>query len=152
MSDTIERVTKQEQVLSAQFEHLGGDFKILQTKHTELDSRYQAMNASVGKLTGDLNGLTEKLGEVKASMESQGNSMTDTTPLVKIKGAVQTLNEEVQEMEMQIGVVCNSLNGAKLRNKRSNEARLERKTRRLKKGLDEDEEYDDAAEYAEARD
>ena len=102
MSDTIERVSKQEQVLTAQFEHLGGDFKVLQTKHTDLDKQYQTMNATVGKLTGDLNGLNEKLGEVKSSMEKQGNSMTDTSPLVKIKGAVQTLNEECAEMEMQI--------------------------------------------------
>ena len=46
---------------------------------------------ALSTLTGDLAGLSERLDEVKGSTDERGNSMTDTSPLVKIKRALQQM-------------------------------------------------------------
>jgi hypothetical protein len=38
-------------------------------------------------------------------MDSKGSKMTDTTPLVQIKAALQTLKSEIKNFELRIGVV-----------------------------------------------
>jgi estrogen-related receptor beta like 1 len=46
-------------------------------------------------------------------MDDKGASMTDTSPLVKIKQALTNLKNEVKELELRIGVVGHSLMQAK---------------------------------------
>lgn len=38
-------------------------------------------------------------------MDERGNSMTDASPLVKIKQALKSLKSEISQMDLRIGVV-----------------------------------------------
>lgn len=42
-------------------------------------------------------------------MEQQGTSMTDTGPLVKLKNAMQRIQEEIGQFEVRLGVVEHAL-------------------------------------------
>ena len=43
--------------------------------------------------------------------------MTDTSPLVKIKKAIHSIRQEIQAMEIRLGVVSNTLLQSKIKEK-----------------------------------
>jgi estrogen-related receptor beta like 1 len=51
-------------------------------------------------------------------MEHQGNSMTDTGPLIKLKHTMTKIKEEIAQFEIRIGVVENTLLQARIRAKK----------------------------------
>ena len=50
-------------------------------------------------------------------MNEQGNTMTDTSPLVKLKKAIHSMRQEIQGIEIRLGVVSNTLLQAKIKEK-----------------------------------
>lgn len=54
-------------------------------------------------------------------MNEQGNTMTDTSPLVKIKKSIHSLRQEIQGLEIRVGVVSNTLLQSKLKEKSGSE-------------------------------
>jgi estrogen-related receptor beta like 1 len=54
-------------------------------------------------------------------MNKQGNTMTDTSPLVKIKKSIHSLRQEIQGLEIRVGVVSNTLLQSKLKEKSGSE-------------------------------
>jgi intraflagellar transport protein 57 len=63
----------------------------------------------VVKLTNDLAEITERLEEIKESFESKDSGMNDTSPLVRMKGALQQIKKEIYDYELRIGVVANTV-------------------------------------------
>jgi estrogen-related receptor beta like 1 len=51
---------------------------------------------------------------LKESIDSKDSGINDTSPLVKIKAALQQIKAEIQEFDMRIGVVSHSLLTAKV--------------------------------------
>ena len=68
----------------------------------------------VSKLTNELAEISEKLEDLKESFESRDSGLNDTSPLVKIKAALQQLKEEIHGFDMRIGVVSQSLLAARV--------------------------------------
>jgi len=54
-------------------------------------------------------------------MNEQGNKTTDTSPLMKIKKAIHSLRQEIQALEIRLGVVSNTLLQAKIKEKSGGE-------------------------------
>ncbi|OXB71867.1 UNVERIFIED_CONTAM: hypothetical protein H355_011228 [Colinus virginianus] len=61
--------------------------------------------------------ITELLEKVKQETEEKGSSMTDGTPLVRIKQALTKLKQETVQMDIQIGVMEHTLLQSKLKEK-----------------------------------
>jgi intraflagellar transport protein 57 len=82
-----------------------------QIKHKleDLEKKSGQSNEVVSRLTNDLAEISEKLDELKESFESRDSGLHDTSPLVKIKGALQQIKEEIYSFDMRIGVVSQSL-------------------------------------------
>jgi estrogen-related receptor beta like 1 len=59
--------------------------------------------------------VSDELENVKSRMDERGNSMTDTSPLIKIKSALTQLRSEAKTMEIRIGVVNHTLVAKKLK-------------------------------------
>ncbi len=74
-----------------------------------MEKRNTTANESVIKLTNDLAEITERLEELKESFESKDNGMNDTSPLVRMKGALQQIKSEIYAFELRIGVVSHSV-------------------------------------------
>lgn len=111
----VERVQTKERQVNKEFEHLGGEFKQRQKQLDDVQDKYNALSASVAELTADLQKRMSEVEEIKQSMTDRNNSMTDTTPLRKISNSLNTLKEEVKQMELRIGVVGQTLLQAKVR-------------------------------------
>ena len=75
----------------------------------ELEKKSTTTNESVAKLTNELSEVSERLEELKESFESRDSGMNDTSPLVRIKAALQQIKAEVHEFDLRIGVVAHSV-------------------------------------------
>ncbi|XP_020602976.1 intraflagellar transport protein 57 homolog [Orbicella faveolata] len=98
ISRTLEKISSREKYINNQLEHLLQEFRSLQDNLAESQ-------------------ITEELESVKAQMDERGTNMTDAGPLVRIKQALTRLKQEVQQMEVRIGVVEHSLLVAKIRDR-----------------------------------
>lgn len=74
----------------------------LQTERTTLSSM-------VADETQELTDLTARLDATKKSIKDKGRRMTDTTPLIRIKSAIQTVREEMRDMDVRIGILSHLL-------------------------------------------
>ena len=59
---------------------------------------------------------------MKQQMEERGTNISDATPVVRIKGAIKKLAEELHEMEVRIGVVSHTLLQLSVKNRRQMQA------------------------------
>ncbi len=83
-------------------------------KLEELEKKSNLSQEVVSRLTTELAEVSEKLEDLKESFESRDSGLHDTSPLVKIKGALQQLKEEIYAFDMRIGVVNQSLLAARV--------------------------------------
>lgn len=60
------------------------------------------------ELSKTLHELTEKLASVRAKVDKKGNGITDTTPLVEIRTALQRIRAENKELDIRIGILVSS--------------------------------------------
>ena len=76
---------------------------------------YAQNSEQINALTNELAAVSDELETVKARMDERGNSMTDTSPLIKIKSALTQLRGEAKQMEIRIGIVNHTLVAKKLK-------------------------------------
>ena len=86
-------------------------------KMKTMTSRQQDTGDKVSEYTNELQEVTDKLDIVKSTMEERGSSMTDTSPLVRMKRALKQLKEEIAEMDLRMGVLSHTLMAAKIRHR-----------------------------------
>ena len=117
VKDSLERVTSREKYLNNTYEKLVKDYQIIMKKMKTMTSRQQDTGDKVSEYTNELQEVTDKLDIVKSTMEDRGSSMTDTSPLVRMKRALKQLKEEIAEMDLRMGVLSHTLMAAKIRHR-----------------------------------
>ena len=117
VKDSLERVTSREKYLNNTYEKLVKDYQIIMKKMKTMTSRQQDTGDKVSEYTNELQEVTDKLDIVKSTMEERGSSMTDTSPLVRMKRALKQLKEEIAEMDLRMGVLSHTLMAAKIRHR-----------------------------------
>jgi len=117
ISKTLEKISSREKYINNQLEGKIQDYRSDQDKLAAIKEKYEESSGGVHELTQNLSNITDELEQVKIQMEERGTNMTDSGPLVRIKQALSKLNQEIMEMELQIGVHEHSLLQGKLREK-----------------------------------
>lgn len=75
---------------------------------------YQQASGGVTERTRILADISEELEKVKQEMEEKGSSMSDGAPVVKIRQSLTKLKQEIEQMDVRMGVVEHTLLQAKL--------------------------------------
>ncbi|RHY94043.1 hypothetical protein DYB37_002170 [Aphanomyces astaci] len=124
LSEVIQRMAEKEKHINNEFDHL---YHQIKEKLQGVTERCKEGSEKVNAMTTQHSDITEQLRETKSDMDSKGSKMTDTSPLVQIKAALQTLKVEIKNFELRIGVVGHTLLQSKAKQKaahgkRSNEA------------------------------
>lgn len=109
VSEELNQMRMKEKYLNNQYNTVCLEYVEVKHKLEELEKKSSATNEVVSKLTGELAEVSERLDDMKESFDSKDSGMNDTSPLVRIKGALQQLKEEIHSYDMRIGVVSNSL-------------------------------------------
>jgi estrogen-related receptor beta like 1 len=125
LSETLERIGSKEAFLGNNFEAAAVEYRKVQEQLKLVQQQHEQRSQVVDKLSAELSEVTEALDGLKGDMDSRGNSMTDTSPLQKVRKALAKLKAEIKDMELRIGVVGHSLLQASL--KYAQEARLAKK-------------------------
>lgn len=115
MDRTLQAVKKSESKLNSQCKDQVDEYASKQEKMQEVQDLYNAKSEAISELTNTLSQVSDELSSIKGRMDERGNSMTDTSPLIKIKSALSRLKDERKAMEIRIGVVTNTLVAKKLK-------------------------------------
>jgi intraflagellar transport protein 57 len=124
---SLERLQGKERYLNSHFDGMVKEFKAVQERLKQVQLRHETAGESVGKYQNNLQSIMERLEEVKGLMDERSGSMTDTSPVVRIKKALQAMKREIKEMELRMGVLSHTLMHAKMRQKLSRDASIEAK-------------------------
>merc|ERR1712070_1274210 len=108
-------VKKSEQKLNQQCKDQVDDFQAKQKTMQEVQDEYNSKSVGLNELTNTLSQVTDELSTMKSRMDERGVNMTDTSPLIKIKSALQRIKEERKAMDARIGVVTHTLVAKKLK-------------------------------------
>ena len=130
VKDSLESVTSRERYLNNTFAALVSEYKEIQEKMKVVKGHQQEAGNKVSEYTNELQEISDQLEEIKSTMDERGSSMTDTSPLVRIKKALKKLKEEIQEMELRMGVLSHTLMQAKMRHRTAKDAGIESKISR----------------------
>ncbi|XP_065159076.1 intraflagellar transport protein 57 homolog [Atheta coriaria] len=105
ISNTLEKVNNREKYLNRELEPTLETFRTQQDQLSKVKENYAAISGGVTERTRELEQLSVRLESLKHEMEERGSSMTDGTPLVKIKKAITQIKSEISQMDIRIGVL-----------------------------------------------
>ena len=109
ITDDLFQMRQREKYLNNQYHTVGLNYAEEKSKLEDLEKTNKDNVDKVARLTTELGEVNEKLDDLKESFESKDSGLNDTSPLVKIKSALQQIKEEIHALDMRIGVVSNSL-------------------------------------------
>lgn len=115
LRSAIDRISQKERQINKDFDHLGGEFRENQKRLDQIQENYDGLSKSVAELTQTLASKTDSVDMIKSQMSDRNQSLTDTSPLGKIQGALSELRKEVAAMELRIGVVGQTLLQSKMK-------------------------------------
>lgn len=107
-------MTTKEKYMNHQFSAVIANYQDAKKRLEEFESKSGKVNDKVAKLTNDLAELSEKLDDMKESFESKDSGIHDTSPLVRIKAALQQIKQESCAFDLRIGVVSHLLLAARV--------------------------------------
>jgi len=139
MERTLQAVRKSEAKLNSQCKEQVDEYTSKQEKLQEVQDVYNAKSEAISELTNTLSQVSDELAGTKGRMDERGNSMTDTSPLIKIKTALTRLKDERKAMDIRIGVVTHTLIAKKLKNDQF----TKREAQKPKSSVLANEEYDE---------
>jgi len=119
---TLQALRKAEQKVNSQCQAEVQEFVDKQEELAAKQEEYNKQSEYINTLTNELAGVSEELTKIKDKMDARGNSMTDTSPLIKMKTAVGRLRQEAKQLEIRIGVVTHTLVAKKLKQSQTQRA------------------------------
>ena len=109
VEEDVQRIANGERTLVRDHEHAASKFCASHGKLQVLRDLAEDAQATVRDRMEMLTRLVEDLDDVKETMDSRGKSMTDTSPLVRIKQSIKDLTAEIADMSLRAGVIRQQL-------------------------------------------
>jgi len=113
LSDDMERtlgaVKKSEQKLNQQCREVVDDYASRSVTKQQVQDECTRKEETLSDLSAKLTEVSDALASTKGRMDARGNSMTDTSPLIQIKSALQRLRDEKKQIDIRIGVSRHTL-------------------------------------------
>lgn len=109
LAATLERLSSREEFVNSHFDLQVREYRAFREQLTQMQSQYHKSTENVAELANDLSRVSEELESVKQTKEERENNISDTSPLVKMKQAIATVQSELTELNVRIGVVEHEL-------------------------------------------
>lgn len=106
---SLEKLDSHENFINQEFESLILEYVAVKGRLSGLEEKQKKMGEVVTKLTNEHAKIMESLTQVKQKLVEKGNEISDLSPMLHMKSAMQKLKRELREMEVQIGVLEHSL-------------------------------------------
>lgn len=110
----LDKVGAREKYLQLQLEPIVNEYNSLQGHLKTIMDNYRVVSGGVTEKSRQLSELSDELETVKSEMEERGSSMTDGTPLVSLRKALQRIKAELATIDIRIGVATQTILQANL--------------------------------------
>ncbi|CAL8090010.1 unnamed protein product [Calicophoron daubneyi] len=105
LTRALDKINSREKYVNSQLEPLLNEYKSIQDSLTEVTMKYRDASGGITERSRTLAEISEELERVKNEMDERGSSMTDGSPVVRIKQAIQRLKSEMTAMDIRTGVL-----------------------------------------------
>lgn len=105
----LERISSREKYIQNQFEPLISEHNSLRNHLNGLTENYRVVSSGVTEKSQLLSEISDELDAVKAEMEERGSSMTDGTPVISLRKALQRIKSELTTIDIRIGVATHTI-------------------------------------------
>jgi len=109
VTQDLDRLSNREKMLNDQF---GSELAEYTTSKEHLDTcrkNHNQMADSLADLTNQLQKTEGELEDIRNQLDERGSSISDSSPVVRMKAAIRDLQKEIRDMDVRIGVVSHSL-------------------------------------------
>ncbi|KAL5107587.1 hypothetical protein TcWFU_003822 [Taenia crassiceps] len=109
LSRGLDKISSREKYINSQIDRVLTEYRCAQDRLSEVKEEYTQASRNITERSKALAQLSEEVERVKQEMEQRGSSMTDGSPVVHIKQAIQRLKAENVAMEIRTGVLEHTL-------------------------------------------
>ena len=109
----LERIEGKEAHLNREFSALSEEYTAKHDKVQQLNKQYNDCIAEISTLTNNVQETSEKISDIKIEMENRNNTMTDMTPIRRLRETHNKLKKELIDLDLRIGVTRAFLNHSK---------------------------------------
>merc|ERR1712216_430379 len=109
IQDSIVAIQNRERTMNSQYTNEVKEYQNVKEKLTEGLQKFDERRNAAQMLESDLERIKQELETIKSQSDERGESMTDTSPLTRLKEAMKKIKKEIKEMDLRIGTVNHSL-------------------------------------------
>ncbi|KRX02218.1 hypothetical protein PPERSA_04840 [Pseudocohnilembus persalinus] len=115
----LDSISKSEKNINSNMNDMGGEYREKSQKLKQIMVVYNNLNSSVKEMGEQYRQLTEKYEQIESKINDHGENVTNTSPVVKIKTAIQKIKTDIKQMDLRIGVLNHTVLQHKLTAKKN---------------------------------
>jgi len=104
-----EKITSREKYLRQQLEHVIEEWIAIRLRVIKMRDEYSSVSSGVVTKSSQLAEISQSIEGMKQDMELFSNKMTDSSPLIVAKRAKESIKQELNAIELRIGVAVQTL-------------------------------------------
>ena len=105
----LEQMNSNEAAVQTIFDKLIRDYTIVDKQVSLLEEERENVLKDYEKSKADSKQLSAKLQKLNAAVEEKGNSITDTSQIMKLKATLQQMKTEIRKQDFELGVLQHTL-------------------------------------------
>ena len=109
IKQSLERISSREKYVQNQFEPLISEYNSLKNQLQTMTENYRLASSGVTEKSQLLSEISDELDAVKGEMEERGSSMTDGSPVISLRKALQRIKAELTTIDIRIGVATHTI-------------------------------------------
>jgi Intra-flagellar transport protein 57. len=113
-ASALSDIKSTEKAINDEFRHVVSEFDTLSIKVEDLQDKRQSQQTKLEKIGKDLVAVSQMLAEVKSKVDEKGNSITDTSQIIKTKTALNGMKHEIRSFDAEIAMLEHTLLHRKL--------------------------------------
>uniref|UniRef100_A0A915CDG5 Intraflagellar transport protein 57 homolog n=2 Tax=Parascaris univalens TaxID=6257 RepID=A0A915CDG5_PARUN len=117
LEKNLERIAMREKHLNSQLEGLLNQLRSVRDKMAESKEKYKEASGGIMERTQTLQRVSDEIEQIKEQIDEQGQRNSDGAPMVRIKQALMKLESDITTMDVQIGVIEQSLLQSQLKDR-----------------------------------
>jgi hypothetical protein len=105
----IQAIQTREKNLNSRFETSVAEYADRASKLAAVEAQHKARKTEVDALQVQLNEVVGKLASVKENLNEKQKEVSDNSPLMKIKGAISKVREQIKALELRSAILQRAL-------------------------------------------
>jgi estrogen-related receptor beta like 1 len=109
LSRNLERISRSEGQINSSMSSIGEQYKSQSEELKKLNIHYNNLSNSIKEMNENYRLVGEKLEQILSKTNEHSGSMTDSSPVVKIKDAYKVMLAEIKAMDVRMGVLSHTI-------------------------------------------